>query len=163
MFGLFSKSAVAAIAVGKPAPAFDLFDQHGQKHTLADYVGKWVVLYFYPKDDTPGCTIEACKFRDDYQKIRSLGAEVLGVSLDSTGSHARFAAKHDLPFPLLSDPTGIVSELYGCLFSLGPLKLDRRNTVIIDRKGNVAKIYRDVDPRRHSDQIIADLQQLQAK
>lgn len=163
MFGIFSKSAVAEIIVGKPAPGFDLYDQQGQQHSLADYSGKWVVLYFYPKDDTPGCTIEACRFRDDYQRIQSLGAEILGISLDGTESHARFANDHDLPFPLLSDPGGNVAKQYGCLFSLGPLKLARRNTFIIDRKGHVAKIYRDVDPRHHSDQVITDLQELQAK
>jgi len=163
VFGLFSKSAAADIAVGKQAPAFELYDQHEQQHTLADYSGKWLVLYFYPKDDTPGCTLEACRFRDDYQRLKSLGAEILGVSLDNVESHARFAANHTLPFPLLSDPGGKVAELYGCLFSLGPLKLARRNTFIIDGKGNIAMIYRDVDPRLHSDQIINDLQKLQAK
>ena len=163
MFGLFTKSAAADIAVGKAAPGFTLYDQNAQQHTLEEYAGKWVVLYFYPKDDTPGCTIEACKFRDDYQQIKSLGVEILGVSLDSTDSHARFANTHELPFPLLSDPGGKVAELYGCLFSLGPLKLARRNTIIIDQKGKIAKIYRDVDPRRHSEQIINDLQQLQSK
>ena len=134
-----------------------------RQHALADYAGKWVVLYFYPKDDTPGCAIEACKFRDDYQAIKSLGAEILGVSLDSTDSHASFASDHQLPFPLLADPGGEVARSYGCLFSLGPLKLAKRNTFIIDKQGKIAKIYRDVDPRRHSEQVITDLQQLQPK
>ena len=151
------------IDVGTPAPGFELYDQQQQQHSLADYAGKWVVLYFYPRDDTPGCTIEACRFRDDYEQIKSLGAEIVGISLDSTVSHARFASNHNLPFPLLSDPGGNVAGLYGCLFSLGPLKLARRNTIIIDAKGNVAKIYREVDPRLHSEQIITDLQQLQSK
>lgn len=163
VFGLFSKSASADIAVGEHAPEFQLLDQHGQQHALADYSGKWLVLYFYPRDDTPGCTIEACKFRDDYRRLQALDAELLGVSLDNTESHARFAANHALPFPLLSDPGGKVAELYGCLFSLGPLKLARRNTFIIDGKGNIARIYRDVDPRLHSEQIINDLQKLQVK
>lgn len=163
MFGFFSKKVCADVAVGKPAPAFTLYDQHEHKHSLADYAGKWLVLYFYPKDDTPGCTIEACKFRDDYQRILSLGAEVLGVSLDSTGSHARFASEYNLPFPLLSDPDGKVAREYGCLFKVGLFKLAKRNTFIIDKKGRIARIYRDVDPRRHSEQIITDLQQLQSK
>lgn len=163
MFGLFSKTAAADIAVGKAAPEFKLYDQNEQLHNLADYAGKWVILYFYPKDDTPGCTIEACKFRDDYQRIKSLGAEIIGISLDSTDSHASFASAHKLPFPLLSDPGGKVAKLYGCLFALGPLKLARRNTFLIDPKGKIAKIYREVDPRQHSEQIINDLQQLQSK
>lgn len=163
MFGLFSKTVNAAIVVGKPAPAFTLYDQHEHKHSLADYTGKWLVLYFYPKDDTPGCTIEACKFRDDYQRILSLGAEVLGISPDSVDSHARFASDYNLPFPLLSDPDGKVAQEYGCLFRVGPFKLAKRNTFIINKKGRIAKIYRDVDPRLHSEQIIADLQKLQSK
>ena len=163
VFGIFSKTAYADIVVGKPAPAFTLYDQHEHKHSLEDYAGKWLVLYFYPKDDTPGCTIEACKFRDDYQQILSLGAEILGVSLDSTDSHARFASDHNLPFPLLSDPDGKVAREYGCLFKVGPFKLAKRNTFIIDKQGNVARIYRNVDPRRHSEQIITDLRQLQSK
>ena len=92
-------------AVGKPAPDFNLPDQNGKQHTLQEYRGKWLVLYFYPKDDTPGCTQEACAFRDDLSQIAALGAQVVGVSVDDTSSHAEFAKKYHLPFPLLADKT----------------------------------------------------------
>jgi peroxiredoxin Q/BCP len=163
MLGFFTRPALADITVGKPAPEFKLYDQQGQIHSLADYAGRWVALYFYPKDDTPGCTIEACRFRDDLVKIRSLNAEVLGISLDSTGNHARFAARHDLQFPLLSDPEGRIAELYGCLLSMGPLKLARRHTFLVDTHGKIARIFRSVDPRTHSAEVIAALEELQSK
>ena len=163
MFGFFTKVAHADIEVGKPAPEFELYDQQQRKHHLKDYVGKWLVLYFYPKDDTPGCTIEACAFRDDYHRIRALDAEILGVSLDSIESHAQFATGQRLPFPLLSDPEGAVAAAYGSLLALGPVKLARRHTIIIDQRGHIARIYRRVDPKRHSAQIIVDLQELQSK
>ena len=163
MFGFFAKAAPADIEVGKPAPRFELYDQQLRLHNLKDYTGKWLVLYFYPKDDTPGCTIEACKFRDDYYRIHSLDAEVLGISLDSSDSHAQFATAQSLPFPLLSDPEGAVAAAYGSLLALGPIKLAKRHTIIIDKRGHIARIYTRVDPRRHSAQIIADLQELQSK
>jgi len=163
MFGFFNKSAYAQIEIGKPAPAFELYDQQQHMHSLKDYAGKWLILYFYPRDSTPGCTIEACKFRDDYSRIRALDAEILGISLDSMESHARFVADRSLPFPLLSDPEGTVADAYGCLFKLGPVKLAQRFTVIIDQRGHIARIYHSVDPRTHSTQIIADLLALQSK
>jgi len=122
-----------------------------------------VVLYFYPKDDTPGCTTEACNFRDDIFELRALGAEVLGVSLDSAESHAKFARKHGLPFPLLSDSEGVVAEKYGCLGNKLGFRYAQRHTFIIDPQGRVAKAYRDVDPKVHSRQVIADLAALQGK
>ena len=157
----FSSNAKSELMVGDVAPEFELLDQHSKTHKLADYNGKWVVLYFYPKDDTPGCTTEACNFRDDIFKIRELNAEVLGVSLDSAESHAKFAEKHGLPFPLLSDAEAIVATEYGCLTSIGPLKYAKRHTFVIDPQGKLAKIYRDVKPKSHADEIFADLQQLQ--
>ena len=163
MFGFFTKAAYADIEIGKPAPEFELYDQQMRKHTLKDYADKWVVLYFYPKDDTPGCTVEACTFRDDYHRIRALDAEILGVSLDSVESHAQFVTAQHLPFPLLSDPDGVVAAAYGSLLALGPVKLARRHTIIIDKRGRIARIYRRVDPKRHSTQIISDLQELQSK
>lgn len=163
IMGFFSKTVRAELEVGKPAPAFELNDQYMKIHNLEKYAGKWLVLYFYPKDDTPGCTIEACNFRDDIIQIRSLDAEILGVSLDSSESHASFAEDHGLPFPLLSDTGGEVAKSYGSLMSMGPIKFARRHTIIIDKKGNIAKIYRRVDPKIHSGQIIADLKELQSK
>lgn len=159
----FSSSAESELVIGDAAPEFDLIDQYKKPHKLGDYAGKWVVLYFYPKDDTPGCTTEACNFRDDIFKIRALNAEVLGVSLDSAESHAKFAEKHGLPFSLLSDADTEVTTKYGCLTSMGPLKYAKRHTFIIDPQGKLAKIYRDVKPKKHAGEVIAELQNLQAE
>ncbi len=156
----FSRAATAEINVGDPAPGFNLVDQYGKTHQLADYQGKWVVLYFYPKDDTPGCTKEACNFRDDILQLQELNAQVLGVSLDDAESHAKFAEKYGLPFPLLSDAGGEVAKQYGSLWSLGPVKIATRHSFIIDTRGKLAKIYRDVSPETHSDEVIADLKSL---
>lgn len=148
-------------AVGQPAPDFALPDQHGDSHKLRDYRGQWVVLYFYPKDDTPGCTTEACRFRDDIRQLRALGAQVLGVSVDSVSSHADFAKQHGLPFPLLADEAGAVAERYDALFDLLVTRLAKRKTFLIDPAGVIAKIYAEVDPDNHSEQVIEDLKQLQ--
>lgn len=152
-----------AVEEGKKAPAFRLRDADGNLVTLADFAGRDLILYFYPKDDTPGCTTEACNFRDDIFELRALGAEVLGVSLDSAESHAKFARKHGLPFPLLSDSEGVVAEKYGCLGNKLGFRYAQRHTFIIDPQGRVAKAYRDVDPKVHSRQVIADLAALQGK
>lgn len=146
--------------LGQPAPAFRLPDQKGTIHSLSDYRGRWVVLYFYPKDDTPGCTQEACLFRDDLHKLTALGAQVIGVSVDDTASHAEFARKYHLPFPLLADKDGKVSAQYGALLNLGLVKFARRYTFLIDPQGTVAKAYRKVDTSRHSQEIIDDLTRL---
>jgi peroxiredoxin Q/BCP len=158
---LFSAFCKAEIKAGEAAPDFDMVDQYNKPHKLSDYKGKWVVLYFYPRDDTPGCTTEACNFRDDIFKIRKLNAEVIGVSVDSAESHTKFAGKHGLPFPLLSDGDAQVAKNYGALWSLGPIKVAKRHSFIIDPAGNLAKIYRDVKPEDHSDEIILDLGSLQ--
>ena len=158
----FNSSAGNQLMVGDIAPGFELVDQYKKTHNLVDYSGKWVVLYFYPKDDTPGCTTEACSFRDDIFKIHELGAEVIGVSLDSAESHAKFAEKHGLPFSLLSDAEAEVAESYGCLTSIGPLTYAKRHTFIIDPNGNLAKIYRKVTPKKHVAEVIADLELLQS-
>lgn len=149
------------LQVGQPAPPFSLSDQNGKTQQLTAYQGRWTVVYFYPKDDTPGCTKEACNFRDDIAKLRALGAQVLGISVDSAKSHARFAQKHGLPFPLLADTEGAVSKSYGAFRSLGPLQFSRRHTFIINPAGHIAKIYRSVDPDSHSADVIADLKTLQ--
>ena len=148
--------------VGKPAPDFNLPDQNGKYHTLREYRGKWLVLYFYPKDDTPGCTQEACAFRDDLNQISELGAQVAGVSVDDTDSHAEFAKKYHLPFPLLADKTAATADRYGALMNLWLIKFARRYTFLIDPQGNVSKVYLSVETSRHSKQIIADLKKLTA-
>ena len=148
--------------VGKPAPDFNLPDQNGKQHALQDYRGKWLVLYFYPKDDTPGCTEEACAFRDDLHQITALGAQVVGVSVDDTDSHAEFAKKYHLPFPLLSDKTTETADRYGALMNLYIIKFARRYTFLIDPQGNVNKVYLSVETSRHSKQIIDDLKKLTA-
>lgn len=153
--------AATELAPGHPAPAFALADQHGKLQRLSDYRGQLLVVYFYPKDDTPGCIKEACKFRDNIQDITALGAKVLGVSVDNAESHRYFAEKYSLPFPLLSDGDGAIAKAYGALWSLGLLKFAKRHSFIIDPAGRVAKIYRNVEPERHSREIIDDLTALQ--
>ena len=150
------------LQAGQAAPDFSLVDQSGKTHTLSDYKGKWVILYFYPKDDTPGCTKEACSFRDDILRLGKLGVQVLGVSLDSAESHAKFAQKHGLPFPLLADAEGQVTDQYGALQNLGVVKFAKRYTYLIDPEGKIRKVYQKVDPSRHAGEIIADPQQFQA-
>lgn len=151
----------------KQAFDFSLPDQNGDTRSLKDYAGKWLVLYFYPKDDTPGCTAEACSFRDEREAIGEFGhAEVVGISKDSVRSHKKFAEKHGLTFTLLSDPEHKTIEAYG---SWQPKKFmgreylgTNRDTFIISPDGLVAKEYRGVDPKTHAAQIIAELKTLQA-
>lgn len=145
---------------GKPAPEFRLQDQNSEWHTLEDYRGQWVVLYFYPKDDTPGCTTEACNFRDDIYRYKAKGAAVLGVSLDDVESHQEFAEKYELPFPLLADVDHDAAEKYDVLKTLGPLKFAKRETFLINPEGIVVKHYSDVDPDEHAKQVLADLDTL---
>lgn len=140
------------------APDFSLKDQDGTVHTLGEYRGGWVILYFYPKDDTPGCTVEACSFRDNSGELASLGASVLGVSRDSVVSHAKFRDKHKLNFPLLADTTGEVCKAYGVLkeksmFGKKYIGISR-DTFLIDPQGNVVKEYRGVDPVTHIRELI---------
>jgi peroxiredoxin Q/BCP len=148
--------------VGQPAPDFNLPDQNGRLHTLQEYRGKWLVLYFYPKDDTPGCTQEACSFRDDLGQITALGAQVVGISVDDTNSHAEFARKYHLPFPLLADKSTETAARYGALMNLWLIKFAHRYTFLIDPQGNIKKMYLSVETSRHSKQIIADLKKLTA-
>lgn len=156
MFALAGAGA-AELTVGTPAPDFRLTDQNGETHSLADYRGRWLVVYFYPRDDTPGCTREACAFRDDVRQLRRMQVALLGISLDSIESHRKFAEKYGLPFPLLADADGAVSAAYGALWSLGPLRFARRHSFIIDPQGRVAHIYRSVNAGEHSDEVIRDL------
>ena len=155
-------AAQAAVPeVGQPAPDFELSDQQGRLRRLVEWRGKWLVLYFYPKDDTPGCTTEACHFRDDWLKLQALGAEVVGISVDTSRSHQDFAQKYKLPFPLLADDKAEVAARYGALSNWLVLKLARRYTFIVSPEGRIAKVYRSVDTDRHSAEILSDLQQLQ--
>jgi peroxiredoxin Q/BCP len=149
--------------VGSVAPAFILPDQNGKRMSLADHRGKWVVLYFYPKDGTPGCTEEACEFRDNVFAFRDAGAVILGISVDDVQSHKEFATEHRLPFTLLADKEKQVARAYGVLHRmLGVMELARRETFIVDPQGRVAKHYREVDPGSHSRQVLADIKALQA-
>jgi len=124
---------------GSPAPDFTAADQDGAEHSLHDYEGQWVVLYFYPKDETTGCTAEACSFRDSHEDFVDAGAVVIGVSSDSTASHAKFVAKHNLPFTLLADEGGAMRKRYGVKKSLG--LLPGRVTYVIDPNGIVRKVF----------------------
>jgi thioredoxin-dependent peroxiredoxin len=154
----------AAPDVGAPAPAFHLQDQTGAWHDLNEYRGKWVVLYFYPKDDTPGCTTQACGFRDNIFAFNKLGAVILGISVDDVASHKQFAGEHGLPFTLLADSTKQTAKTYGVLRSvLGLMEIASRETFVIDPEGRIAKHYASVDPKGHSQMVLADLKVLQAK
>jgi peroxiredoxin Q/BCP len=148
------------VAVGGPAPDFRLMDQSGDWHTLEDYRGKWVALYFYPKADTPGCTTEACNFRDNIFAFREMGAEIVGVSLDDVEDQKAFAEKYSLPFTLLADTEGEVAESYGVLRNYGVMKLASRESFLIDPEGRIAKHYAKVDPDTHSEEVMADLKTL---
>ena len=143
------------------AKDFELPDQNGKIHNLSDYKGKWIILYFYPKDDTPGCTKEACVFRDSIDKYQKLGAAILGVSNDSVASHKKFAEKYHLNFPILSDETKSVIKEYkswGVKKFMGrEFEGTIRNTYLINPKGEVKKFYEKVNPLTHSDQILKDL------
>jgi peroxiredoxin Q/BCP len=147
----------SGIEAGQPAPDFELPDAEGKRIRLADFRGKKaVVLYFYPKDDTPGCTAEACSFRDSYEEFSDAGAEVIGVSSDSASSHAKFAKRHKLPFTLLSDAKGEVRKKYGVPTTLG--LLPGRVTFVIDKKGVVRHVFNSqLQATRHVSEALAAL------
>ena len=149
--------ALAEAANGNPAPNFRLQDQHDAWVSLADQKGKWLVVYFYPMDETPGCTTEACEFRDNIFAFRKLGVNVLGISVQNVASKQQFAAKHRLPFSVLADSDKSVAKAYGVLSILG---YARRETFVIDPQGRIAKHYADVDPKEHSKQLLVDLKAL---
>jgi thioredoxin-dependent peroxiredoxin len=152
------------LAVGDKAPTFTLNDADGNKVKLADFKGKKVVLYFYPKDLTPGCTIEACAFRDDIGAIKKLGAVVLGVSADDEKTHQKFRAKHDLNFPLLADVNHEVSERYGAWQEKSMYGRKywgiARITYLIDEHGKIAKVWPKVKPDGHSQEVIEAIKSL---
>lgn len=154
--------SVAGLQVGQKAPAFRLEDQSGKWVTQSGFHGHYLVMYFYPKDFTGGCTTEVCTFRDDVLKLRKAGASVVGVSLDDVKSHAEFAAKYHVPFPLLADSDHSVATAYGVLTSDNGVHYAKRTTFLIDPQGRIAKIYADVDPEKNAGQVLTDLAALKA-
>ena len=148
------------------APDFSLVDEKGNTVSLADFKGKPVVLYFYPKDDTPGCTTEACSFRDDYSQYKEAGAVILGVSPDSEKTHAKFASKHQLPFTLLVDEDHKICEAYGVWGRKKFMGREYdgvfRTTFLIDKTGNIAKVFEGVKPAVHSEEVLQALAELEA-
>jgi len=153
-----------ALKEGTKAPAFALPDQDGETHRLSSYRGRWVLVYFYPRDNTSGCTKEACAIRDRFPDFAKLGIQVFGVSKDSVASHARFAARHDLPFTLLSDESGAMIEKYG---AWRKKKMAGRETMgivrmsyLVDPEGRIAKVYPKVKPAEHAGEVLVDLERL---
>lgn len=149
------------LQAGHKAPEFSLPDETGETRRLSDYLGKPVVLYFYPKDDTPGCTTEACNFRDDYSQYQSEGIAILGVSPDTSRSHSKFKNKYDLPFTLLADSEHKVCELYGVWGKKKMMGREYdgvyRTTFVIDANGIIMKVFENVKPAEHSREVIAAL------
>lgn len=148
------------------ATNFELPDQDGKVHSLADYAGSWLVIYFYPKDDTPGCTQEACDFRDAYSVLLDKGVKILGISKDTVRSHKRFAEKFTLPFPILSDPEHSIIEAFGAWgekkFMGRTFDGIHRKTFIIDPHGEIVKTYETVKPAEHVQEVLQDIQELQS-
>ncbi len=149
------------LSVGDAAPDFSLPDQDESVHSLKEHAGKWLLLYFYPKDDTPGCTTEACGIRDNWDAFKKADVTVLGVSTDSVKSHAKFAAKHDLPFPLLSDADKTLVNAYGVWgkkkFMGREYEGTKRWSFLIDPQGKIVKVYEDVKPAAHAKDVLADV------
>jgi len=146
--------------VGSAAPGFNLQDQNGEWHDLQDYQGTWLAIYFYPKDDTPGCTTEACNFRDNIYAFKAIGAEVVGISVDDVDSHKEFSDKYKLPFILLADEDGETAEAYGVLRDWKLLKIASRQSFLVNPQGQIVKHYEDVDPDTHTQDVLTDLESL---
>ncbi len=165
----FGAPAIAAAdtdtlpAAGQSAPTFTLPSQTGAPTSLSSFHGKWVVLYFYPKDGTSGCTVEAHNFQQDAEKYDKMHAVIVGVSVDTVDSHKAFCAKEGLNFHLLADPDKKVVAEYGSLGSFGPIKIAKRNTFLIDPQGKIVKVWTGVDPQHHSSEVLAELQTEQQK
>ena len=149
--------------VGDSAPTFKLQDQNGDWHTLGDYKGKYVVLFFYPKDGTPGCTTEACNFRDNIFAFDDLNTQILGISLDDVDSHKEFSEKYSLPYPILADVEKESAVDYGVLGKFMMMTITKRESFIIDPEGLIVKHYKNVDPDKHTDEVIEELKSLQKK
>ena len=154
---------MGTLSISDTAPDFTLPDQRGADCTLSDYRGRWVLLYFYPKDDTPGCTKEACAIRDTFPHFEGLQVDVLGVSKDSVASHKKFADKYKLPFPLLSDPEGTVVESYGVWqekkFMGKTHRGIARSSFLINPEGIIEKVYEKVKPEIHAEEVLEDLRE----
>jgi peroxiredoxin Q/BCP len=154
------------LKAGDPAPDFTLPDQNGAEFTLSEFRGQWVLLYFYPKDNTPGCTTEACELRDNFGELQRLGVQVLGISADTVASHASFALKLKLPFLLLADPEKTACNAYGVWgpqkFLGVPFQGVSRSSFLIDPQGRIAKVYPKVKPADHAREVITDLKQFTA-
>ncbi|HKO95438.1 MAG TPA: peroxiredoxin [Pyrinomonadaceae bacterium] len=172
LFALLSITAAVALgltpttevpAAGVAAPSFKLVTNEGKEASLSDFKGKWVVLYFYPKDFTSGCTLQARNFQRDLEKYEKVNAVILGVSIDTAESHKSFCAKEGLAFKLLSDTDAKVSEQYGSTMEYNGNKYSARNTFIIDPTGKIAKVFVEVSPGGHSDEVLAALAELQKK
>ncbi|MFN3188452.1 MAG: thioredoxin-dependent thiol peroxidase [Candidatus Paceibacteria bacterium] len=153
------------LKIGKKVPAFSLLDQLEQKHTLKQYAGQWVLIYFYPKDDTPGCTKEACMIADVYKDFKRLKVNVFGVSKDTPKTHKKFAEKYNLPFTLLSDPEMVMIAKYGAFKEKKMFGKTVRGTLrisyLISPEGTIAKVYPEVDPASHALELLKDIKQLQ--
>ena len=150
-----AKTSANLPKAGDPAPGFTLPDQNGNTRVLDEFQGKWLVLYFYPRDDTPGCVEQAMRFRNSMRDLETAGAAVCGISVDDNRSHAAFARKYNLPFALLADRNGEVAGRYGSLRNFGFIKFAKRNTFLVDRQGRVAKVYLGVNPARNT-QYVSD-------
>jgi len=162
-YSWLNSAGAAQPAAGQIAPDFRLQDQNGNWRTLDEFKGQWVALYFYPKADTPGCTKEACEFRDNIFAFEEIGATILGVSIDAIKDQKKFAEKYCLPFPLLADIDGKTAEAYGVMNNLGIMKIAKRQSFLIGPDGKIAKHYDKVDPTAHPKEVLADLKALGAK
>ena len=149
-----------ALMTGSDAPAFNLQDQNGEWHTLEEYKGQWLAIYFYPKDDTPGCTKEACNFRDNIYAFKAIDAAVVGISVDDVESHKKFSDKYKIPFTILADDSSETAKAYGVLRDYKLIKLASRQSFLVDPEGKIAKHYADVDPDTHTDEVLADIKTL---
>jgi len=159
-FFLITGTSIAEINTGQTAPNFNLQDQNGNWHTLDNYKGQWVVLFFYPKDQTPGCTTEACNFRDNIFEFQKLNTQILGVSLDDIESHQAFSEKYSLPYPILADVNKECATEYGVLGKFMMMTIAKRQSFLINPEGQIVKHYKKVDPDTHTQEVIIDLKQL---
>ena len=157
---LITGTSIGEVNTGQTAPNFNLQDQNGEWHTLDNYKGKWVVLFFYPKDQTPGCTTEACNFRDNIFEFEKLNAQILGVSLDDVESHQAFSEKYSLPYPILADVNKECATEYGVLGKFMMMTIAKRQSFLINPEGSIIKHYKKVDPDNHTKEVIADLKEL---
>ncbi|MEZ5495516.1 MAG: peroxiredoxin [Gammaproteobacteria bacterium] len=157
-YNLYAES----IREGQTAPGFDLPDQQGLFHNLNDYKDRWLIIYFYPKDDTPGCTTEAQNFTEKYTEFKNLNTEILGVSMDSIESHKEFAEKYNIPYPLLSDKDEIMSTAYDVVREIPFMHHSKRQSFIINPSGVIVKHYPDVSPSSHTSEVLSDLVTLQS-